>query len=253
MKIAVSGKGGAGKSTVAAAIAIALAKRGERVLALDADPDPNLAAALGFPAEARAAIVPVSRQIALIEERTGAKINEYGKIFKLNPDVSDVAGRFAVNFNGVDLLVLGAVQKGGGGCACPMNTFARALVTDLVLYKNETLIMDMEAGVEHLGRATSRGVDVFLVVVEPGLRAVECALGVTRMCGEIGVKKILYVGNKIKSVDDEAFIVSALGRPLAASLPYSAAVAETDRRGASVADAGDETFNNKIENFLREL
>ena len=149
MKIAVSGKGGVGKSTIAASIALLLAQRGQRVLALDADPDANLAAAMGYSPgiPGVAEITPISAEIALIEERTGAKVNAYGQVFKLNPEVSDVAGKLAVKHKGVELLVLGAVKRGGSGCACPENVFIKALVTDLVLYKSETLIMDMEAGI----------------------------------------------------------------------------------------------------------
>ena len=253
MKIAVSGKGGVGKSTIAAALALTLSARGERVLALDADPDANLAAALGMQEAARRNITPVSRQIALIEERTGAKINSYGKVFKLNPEVSDVAERFATRWNGVDMLVLGAVGKGGSGCACPMSAFIKALVTDVVLYKNETLIMDMEAGVEHLGRATSHGVDCMLVVVEPGARAVDCALSVTRMCREIGIKNIVYVGNKAASQDDVDYMASALGAPLAAVFPYSSAVRDADRRNASAIDAADKKFLDELNKLLAFL
>jgi len=167
MKVAVSGKGGVGKSTLAAALALLLAQRGWKVLALDADPDANLAATLGIPEEKRLQIIPVSRQADLIEQRTGAKIKQYGQIFKLNPEVSDIADSYAVQHAGVSLLVLGAIERGGSGCACPENVLIRALVADLLLYKNEALVMDMEAGIEHLGRATAQGVDAMLVVVEP--------------------------------------------------------------------------------------
>ena len=232
MKIAISGKGGVGKSTVAASIALLLAERGNRVLALDADPDANLAAALGIPQSIK--IRPISAEIALIEERTGAKINEYGKMFKLNPEVSDVAGKLSVRHNGVELLTLGAVTKGGGGCACPENTFIRALITDLVLYKDETLIMDMEAGIEHLGRATATGVDVMVVVVEPGQRSIDCANNVIRMSKEIGVKHFVIAANKITNERDKQYITDAfpdLG--VTAFLPYSERIRAADRDGVS--------------------
>jgi CO dehydrogenase maturation factor len=183
----------------------------------------------------------------LIEERTGAKLSEYGKVFKLNPDVSDVAGRFAVNINGVDLVVLGAASRGGGGCACPENTFLRALVTDVVLYKNETLIMDMEAGVEHLGRATASGVDAMLVVAEPGQRSVECAAAVTRMAREIGINRFIYIANKVASDADEAFIRAALPAPADVVIPYSEAIRAADRRGVSARDYMDEGLIGRFE------
>jgi len=235
MKIAVSGKGGVGKSTVAASLALLLAQSGQRVLALDADPDANLAAALGVPSKTR--ITPISEEIDLIEERTGAKVSQYGQIFKLNPEVGDVADKLAVKHNGVELLVLGGVNKGGGGCACPENTFIKALVTDLVLFKNETLIMDMEAGIEHLGRSTAGGVDVMVIVVEPGQRSVDCANSVIRLSREIGLSRFILVGNKVTGDADRAYIASAFPDcEIAAFLPYSQNIRDADRDGMSVLD-----------------
>ena len=235
MKIAVSGKGGVGKSTVAASIALLLAEAGERVLALDADPDANLAAALGIPPG-----VPVPRvaeQIGLIEERTGAKVNEYGRVFKLNPEVSDLAGTLSVRFRGVDLITLGGVVGGGTGCACPINAFIKALVNDLVLYQNESLIMDMEAGIEHLGRATATGVDIMVVVVEPGRRAVECAESVITMSRHIGISRFIIAGNKINGERDRAFIKDAFPAfDVTDFLPYSESIRDADMSGAAALD-----------------
>ncbi len=254
MKLAVSGKGGVGKSTVAAALALIAAKRGGRVLALDLDPDANLASALGIPHAAQRQIVPVSQQIALIEERTGAKVKQYGQVFKLNPEVSDVADGYATRHNGVDLLVVGAVKAGGSGCACPENTFVRALVTDLVLYKQDTLIMDMEAGIEHLGRGTARGVDVMLVVVEPGQRSIDCAEAVIRMAGELGIRRLAFVANKVTGPEDEQFIRDSLsGRELAAVLPYTEKLRSADRDGISVLDVMDGDLYSKFEELYTQL
>jgi CO dehydrogenase maturation factor len=251
MKIAVSGKGGVGKSTIAGALALHFARKGHKVLALDADPDANLARALGIPDEERAKIVPISRQIALIEERTGAKVKQYGQVFKLNPEVSDVADGYAYSFQGISLLVLGAVKSGGSGCACPENTFIRALVTDLVLFKDETLIMDMEAGIEHLGRATSSGVDLMLVVVEPGQRSIDSARTILRMAGEIGLKNVALIGNKAANPQDEAFIRSSLsGFNLLTILPYSESVRQADREGRSVLDDPDEDLAARLQELF---
>ena len=237
MKIAVSGKGGVGKSTIAAALALNIAKNGGKVIALDADPDANLASALGIPQKEQGNIVPISKQIDLIHERTDTKIDNYGKVFKLNPEVSDVVDKLGYNHKGVTVLVLGAVKTGGGGCACPESTFIRALVTNLVLYKNEALIMDMEAGIEHLGRATSQGVDVMLVVVEPGQRSIDCATTILRMTKEIGLKKVLFVGNKVTGKADEDFIRAALpGQEFLTFIPYSQTIRNADRDGVSVLD-----------------
>ena len=253
MKIAVSGKGGVGKSTVAASIALILAQRDMRVLALDADPDANLAAALGIPRTTR--ITPISSEIALIEERTEANVNEYGRVFKLNPEVSDLMEKLALKYNGVELLVLGAVRKGGSGCACPESSFIKAFVNDLVLYKNETLVMDMEAGIEHLGRATAMGVDVMFVVVEPGQRSLDCAAAVVNMSKEIGLKKFVIIGNKVTCDDDKRYIADGIAKlsaeangqsshpaiKVAAFLPYSEGIRNADRDGVSaLSGMGDE-------------
>ena len=254
MKIAISGKGGVGKSTVAAAIALSLARRGERVLALDADPDANLASALGISGEEQEKIVPIAQQLALIEERTGAKVNEYGKVFRLNPEVSDVAEKFAYAHNGIELLVLGGVKGGGTGCACPENTFIRALVTDLILYKNQSLVMDMEAGIEHLGRGTAQGVDVMLVVLEPGKRSVDCAKTVMRMCAEIGIQRLLFVANKISYDADIDYLKTALPDvEFTAFLPYSEALRAADRDGLSVLDSMTPEVQKGIEAILAAI
>lgn len=254
MKIAVSGKGGVGKSTFAAALALSIAKKGGRVLALDADPDANLASALGISHADQEKIVPISRQIELIEERTGTNVEQYGKVFKLNPHVSDVADGYSYEHNGVALLVLGAVKRGGGGCACPESTFIRALVTDLVMYKNETLIMDMEAGIEHLGRATSQGVDVMVVVVEPGQRSIDCANLVLRMANDIGIKKIAFVANKVATVEEEQFIRDSLpGQNILAVIPYSNTIRNADRDGVSVLDVLDDELRAKFNEIFQKI
>jgi len=252
LKIAVSGKGGVGKSTIAASIALILAQRGMRVLAVDSDPDANLAAALGIPKGTK--IKPISEEIELIEERTGAKVNQYGQVFKLNPEVSDVADKLAVKHNGVELLVLGAVKRGGGGCACPENVFIKALVNDLVLYKNETLIMDMEAGIEHLGRATVSGVDVMIIVVEPGQRALDCAATVIRMSKEIGLCNFVIVGNKVTCDSDKRFITEGFtDMKVSAFLPYSEAIRSADRDGLSALDGMGNDERAVVEHLIDSI
>jgi CO dehydrogenase maturation factor len=252
MKLAVSGKGGVGKSTLAAALALLMARRGWKVLALDADPDANLAATLGIPEEKRTQIIPISRQADLIEKRTGAKVKQYGQIFKLNPEVSDIADNYAANHEGVSLLVLGAVEQGGSGCACPENVLIRALVTDLVLFKNEALVMDMEAGIEHLGRATARGVDAMLVVIEPGQQSIECARRIERLSHEIGLKNVQFVANKVNGFQDEEFIDNAFPH-LLGRIPYCLSIRKNDWNGRSVLDGLDEKTINIFEGILNKV
>lgn len=246
MKIAISGKGGVGKSTLAAALSLILAERGSKVIAVDADPDANLAQALGISEAEQAGIIPISRRAALIEERTGAKVSQYGQMFKINPRVSDIADTYAYNHRGVSLLVLGAIERGGGGCACAESILLKALVTDLVLYKGETLVMDMEAGVEHLGRATARGVDEMVVVVEPGQRSMESARRILRMSAEIGLPDPVFVINKSKGASDDDFVLNGLAQVAEAegrkpavvlgSIPYSDEIRDSDRDGRAVLD-----------------
>jgi len=254
MKIAITGKGGVGKTTLAAALALLMARQGRKVLAVDADPDANLAAALGISEEKQRTIIPISRQVALIEERTGAKVKQYGQVFKLNPDVSDIAEKFATSHNGVALLVLGAIEGGGTGCACPESTLIRALITDLVLYKDDALIMDMEAGIEHLGRGTARGVDSMIIVLEPGQRSIDSAHRIIRMAGEIGVKNIQLVANKIYGQKDEEFIRDAFyDKDLLGVIPYSEQFRQSDRNGQSVLDNLDAVLLNNFENISKKL
>lgn len=235
MKLAITGKGGVGKTTVAGAMSMLLARQGTTVLALDADPDANLAAALGMSPEMQQSITPIAEHRAMIEERTGAKVRQYGQIFKLNPEVSDLSDRFAVTYNGVALLVLGAIESGGSGCACPENVIASSLIADLVLYKNQSLVIDMEAGLEHLGRATARRVDDMIIVVEPGQRAIDSAYRIIRMAGDIGVPSIKLVGNKVANDQDEHFIRSAFpDHRLIGILPFDDGFRRSDREQLSV-------------------
>ncbi len=251
MKIAITGKGGVGKSTLSAALTLLLTESGNKVLAIDADPDANLADALGLPQELQDSIVPISKQTELIEERTGAKVNQYGQMFKLNPEVSDISDTYATLHNGIPLLVLGAIRRGGGGCACPENVLLRALVRDLILHKNETLILDMEAGIEHLGRATVSGVDIMLVVVEPGQMSINCAHKILELSEEIGLAKVYLVGNKVRDQEDRDFITSSLpDAQLLGFLSYRDEYRKADRPGISVIDG---LSDDSIEEFKRLL
>ncbi len=254
MKLAVSGKGGVGKSTIAGALALILAEKGKRVMALDADPDANLAVALGFSDSLRQRINPVSSRIKLIEERTGAKVKQYGQVFKLNPDVSDIAEKLAVTGNGVSLVQLGAVETGGSGCACPENVFIRSLVTDLVLYKDDILIMDMEAGIEHLGRATAKGVNAMLIIIEPGRRSIECAERILGMSKEIGIDHVEVIYNKVTDDDDKEYIQSATPgiKPLGI-IPYSDQIRRADQSNVLITESIDREIKVLLENLADTL
>jgi CO dehydrogenase maturation factor len=241
VKIAISGKGGAGKSTVAGTLALLMAGEGRRVLAIDADPDANLASALGMPPELRRQIRTISGERRLIEERTGAKVREFGQMFKLNPEVADIADRYAVRYAGVDLLVLGAIERAAGGCACPESVLLKSLVLHLVLKRGEVVILDMEAGIEHLGRGTAMGVDVMLAVVEPGQRSFATAHRVRDMAAALGIRRFALVLNKSTArEEDRAWVAAEFGaKSLLAAIPYDERIARADRLGTSLVETGE--------------
>jgi CO dehydrogenase maturation factor len=255
LKISISGKGGVGKSTVAGTLARLWAAAGSRVLAIDADPDANLASAIGMPPELRAQIRSIASERHLIEERTGAKVREFGQMFKLNPEVTDIAERYAVRHAGVDLLVLGAVERAAGGCACPESVLLKSLVRHLVLQRGEIVILDMEAGIEHLGRGTAMGVDVMLAVVEPGRRSVETALRVREMSAALGIRRFLVVLNKSADPEEERRWINAEFGPesLAAVIPYDNRIAQADRLGLSLLEPGNDDLLAPFRNLQHAL
>jgi CO dehydrogenase maturation factor len=237
MKLAISGKGGVGKTTISALLAQVYADAGRQVLAADADPSPCLAGALGFPAELRARLHPIAEMDALIEERTGAKPGTVGGFFTLNPRVDDIPERFAVVHRGVRLLEMGSVSLGGSGCICPESAMLKTLFTHLLFRKDDVLILDMYAGVEHLGRATVDFVDAMLVVVEPTLRSLGTAAQIKQLANDIGLKRLYLVGNKVRSAEEAAFLqANSPGLPLLGWLPADPAVLEADRLGVAVYD-----------------
>ena len=235
LKVAITGKGGVGKTTLSALLAHAYAERGQKVLAIDADPAMGLASACGVPPEEAAAIIPVAEMEDLIYERTGARKGEIGGFFKLNPRVDDIPERFAVSQDGIRILTMGTVKAGGTGCLCPENALLRSLVTHLLLRRDEVLILDMEAGVEHLGRGTAATVDAFIVVVEPGLRSIQTAHSIYELAKDLGIDRVYAVGNKVVDQSDEEFITAQLPMfHILGFLPSDRQAIKADRSGRAV-------------------
>jgi CO dehydrogenase maturation factor len=235
MKLAITGKGGVGKTTVAALLAQVYADKGHQVLAVDADPSPCLAGALGFPPKLRNQLSPIAEMDELIEERTGAKPGTIGGFFTLNPQVDDIPERFSVLYKGVRLLEMGSVDLGGSGCICPESAMLKTLFTHLLFRQDDILILDMYAGVEHLGRATVDFVDAMLVVVEPTRRSIGTAQQIKKLANDIGLTSLWLVGNKVRSKEEEKFIqTESPGLPVLGALPADLAVQEADRLGIAV-------------------
>lgn len=235
MKIAVTGKGGVGKTTIAATLARLYAAEGKKVYAVDVDPDSNLGLALGFSEEDLEQIVPISKMRRLIEERTGA--DQSNTFYKVNPKVNDIPDTYGREYKGVKLLVLGTVETAGGGCVCPENVMLKRIINDLVLHKNEIAILDMEAGLEHLGRGTTSGMDQFIVVIETGARSIQTYRNVKRLAEGLGVKKVRVIANKIREKADEDYIKSKIpAEDLLGFVHYNTEVIDADREGMSPYD-----------------
>lgn len=231
LKVAFGGKGGVGKTTITSLIARCLAAKTEKsVIAIDADPVTNLAAALGI-SEVQP-ITPISELSDLIAERTGAEPGTMGGFFTLNPKVDDIPDRFSLERDGVKLLVMGTVKGGGTGCICPESTILKALMTHLVLYHDDIVLMDMEAGVEHLGRATSSAVDALVIVVNPGARSRAAAAQIKKLGTDIGIKKIIVLGNRVRGEEDKKLIKESLrGHEILGFIPELDEIVMSDRNG----------------------
>ena len=251
MKLAVSGKGGVGKTTFASLLIRTYNKNGKRVLAIDADPDANLAAGIGIGNAGD--IVPISEMKELVFERTGAQPGSIGGFFKLNPKVDDLPDALSATFENIKLMRLGGVKKGGSGCICPESTLLRALVMHIVLARDEVVVMDMEAGIEHLGRSTAKAVDKLIVVVEPGRRSIDTAEHIRRLASEIGLNNIGVVGNKIRGTKDEEFLKKHLADfEFIGFLPYDNSLIEADLNGVSPFEV-DSPSKEQVEKMITRL
>lgn len=241
MKIAVAGKGGVGKTFISGTLARLLARDEYKVLVVDADPNINTASSIGIPAEVARKIIPLSENEALIQEKTGVTPGKsYGQIFRLTPTVSDIVEEFGVSGpDGVQLLVMGTVKGGGTGCMCPANALLRVLVQHLLIQRKDVLVMDMVAGLEHLGRGTARRMDTMLVVSEPRMKSIETASRILKLAEDIEIEEVLAVGNKVGNLNEMLFVeerMKELGIPVAAQIPYDKAVAEADMLGKAPID-----------------
>jgi len=233
MKLAVAGKGGAGKTTIAGTLARFLARDGYKVLAVDADPAMNLAYTLGVASDEASKIMPLSDNEDLIEERTGARPGTAsGSVFNLTPKVDDIADRYSVRgADGTRLLVMGTVKSAGAGCMCPSNSLLRALMRNIFVDKGEAVVMDMEAGLEHLGRGTIKGVDALLNVVEPRSQSINISSRIMKLASELGVQALFAVGNKVATPREETFLreqLKSFGVKLVGTIPFDEKIAEAD-------------------------
>jgi len=242
VKVAISGKGGVGKTTLAGVMARLLADDGKKVLAIDADMDANLASAIGVAAEELVGLTPLAQRTSLVEERTASKKGTFGGMFKLNPRVDDIPDEYSVTHKGVKLLVLGGVLSGGSGCFCPENVLLKSLISHLFVAREETVIVDMEAGLEHLSRGSTGYMDAFIVVVEPGLRSVGTAKQIKKLANELGVTNIHIVGNKIASDKDRRIVEENLKEEfeILGYLSFNSKIIEADRLGVSPYDLDDQ-------------
>lgn len=253
MKIAIAGKGGVGKTTLAGVMARYLADEGYKVLTIDADPDANLASALGFPSELLKGVTPLAAMTPLVEERTGAKKGTFSGVFRLNPKVDDLPDTYGVTHNGVKLLLLGNIPQAEGGCFCPENVLLKGLLHHILVKRDEMVIIDMEAGLEHLTRGSTKHVDAFIVVVEPGQRSISTARQIFRLAQDLGVRKVYGVGNKVTSPEDQALIEEGLSELVfLGHLSFNQKVIEADKQGISPYDL-DGAIKKEVQEIVKRL
>ena len=232
MKIAVSGKGGVGKTLLAGGLAFSFANKGLKTIAIDADPSPNLALTLGLSAEEARRIVPISENKELIDSKTNTG---YSGIFRLSFKVDDVVRDFSIRTPlGVDLIVMGTVKSVGSGCMCAANAVIRALLRHLVVESNEVVILDMEAGVEHMGRGTARHVDAILVVTDASIKSLETANHIYKLATKAGMKQVFLIGNKVEDESQEKIIrdfANGNGLDVLGFVPFDSTIANAEIRG----------------------
>lgn len=234
MKIAVSGKGGVGKTLIAGVLTHFLVKKSFKVLAIDADPTPNLALTLGISLEEAKKIVPISENTQLIESKTQTG---FAGVFHLSFNVEDIIDKFSVKSPyGVNLLVMGTVRSAGTGCMCPANALVRALLHHLLVRQDEAVVMDLEAGIEHMGRGTAKHVETMLIVSDPSLKSLETARKIYNLAKQAEIKRAFIVGNKVASSNEEDLIqkfAASNGMQLIGFVPYDKQILKVDMEGES--------------------
>lgn len=242
MKIAITGKGGVGKTTITALLAKEAVRSGYKVMVIDADPDANLASHLGFDKEK---ITPLHELKSLIEERTGGE-----GLIKLNPRVDDIPDRFSHELDGIKLLEMGTVSKGGSGCVCPANSFLKNLLGHILLERSEIVIVDMEAGIEHLGRGTANGVDALIIVVNPDKNSLETKKKIKGLASDIGLKRFYTVGNKIRDSADREMIQANLHNSPIGFVKYRDNIRISARDGLALED---EKVRREVAGIFKKL
>ncbi len=232
-RVVITGKGGAGKTTLTAFLSKLFKRDGFNVLAVDEDPQVNLPYALGIPPETK--IIPVSRNIDYVEEKTGARPGEaWGVMLSLNPDVSDVVDRFGLRTDdGINMLIMGSVIQAATGCLCPENALLDAIVRYISLRKGEIILMDTQAGVEHFGRALAKGFSQAIIITEPSFNSFQVAVNSLQLSRELGIPHVYLAINKVRSSKEEEKIKRIAGKSLNSfdkvfSLPYDEIVLETE-------------------------
>jgi len=255
MKIAITGKGGVGKTTLSALLSHIYSKEGKKVIAVDADPDANLSTAIGISKDEIFKIKPIGEMADLVEERTGAKPGSSGGIFKINPKVDDIPEGFGYKIDDIILLVMGKSKFASSGCYCPEHALLRRLLKHLIVDRDEVVIVDMEAGIEHLTRGTAEGVDAFIVVVEPGQRSLQTAISVKGLASELGVKRVFVVANKVRKDEDVEFIKSNISdMEFLGKISHNESIVETDMAGLPAFKASEQALTEvkEIKNALEK-
>ncbi len=254
MKVAVSGKGGVGKTLVAAGLAYAFANKGIKTIAIDADPSPNLALTLGLSPEEARGIVPISENKQLVESKTSTG---YAGVFRLTFTVDDIVRDYSVKTPfGVNLIVMGTVRSMGSGCTCPANALIRSLLRHLVVERDEAVVLDMEAGVEHIGRGTAQHVDVMLVVVNANMKSLETAKRIHELGVKAGMKRVFLVGNKVENENQKQAIENFAkenGLEVLDFLPFDPKVVDVEMRGETPLKCRDIEVLNAIERLCSRL